>query len=534
MAPLCLYSASYDLTWKRPGCLIIQHNNLEDLYPNTTSFVMCDKRCSPATGSVLFEPYSQLDPAVEQCVVFPPIGTMASQLFLILILTSLSSFLKAERNVFLQDKKANNFLERAKRANSAFEEFKQGNIERECMEERCSKEEAREAFEDQEKTEEFWNVYVDGDQCASNPCHDRGTCKDGINKYTCTCLDGYDGTNCDSVIQRSCKLQNGGCQQFCKLVENNIECFCANGYILENNGHSCIPTVPYPCGRIQKKKVAKREASSLEDSDYGTQILPSPGPQDEEPLYGVKEDPDEDRGVRIVNGVDCELGQCPWQALLIDDAGEGFCGGTILSPEFVLTAAHCINQTRTLKVVVGEVNTTVSGRTGTVHTVDKIYVHQKFVLATYDYDIALIQLKTPIHFSENVIPACLPTADFANQVLMRARKGTISGFGRLHERGRVSATLKKIDVPYVERHICKLSSNFPITENMFCAGYHTIAQDACQGDSGGPHVTQYWDTYFVTGVISWGEGCAREGKYGVYTKVSKFIGWLRRIMRSKL
>lgn len=97
-APLCLYSASYDLTWKRPGCLIIQHNNLENPYPNTTPFVMCDKRCSPATGSVLFEPYSRLAPAVEQCVVFPGIGTMASQLFLILILTSLSSFLKAERN----------------------------------------------------------------------------------------------------------------------------------------------------------------------------------------------------------------------------------------------------------------------------------------------------------------------------------------------------------------------------------------------------------------------------------------------------
>ncbi|XP_061482651.1 coagulation factor X-like [Rhineura floridana] len=480
---------------------------------------------------------------------------MAKQLLLILIFASLSSLLKAERNVFLQDKTANHFLKRAKRANSPFEEFKQGNIERECNEERCSKEEAREAFEDQEKTEEFWNVYVDGDQCASQPCHYGGTCKDGINTYTCTCLDGYHGQNCEHVIQKSCKLDNGGCWQFCKSVENTVECFCADDYILENNGESCVPKVEYPCGRIQKKmKKTKREASSLFNtfstlSAYdekagdlyydGTQSFPSASPylhsQDEASLNEDEEDySDTDPDVRIVNGQDCKLGECPWQALLIDREGEGFCGGTILSKMYVLTAAHCINQTKLIKVVVGEVNTTANARTGVILTVDKIYVHQKFIPETYDYDIALIQLKTPIQFSRNVIPACLPTADFANQILMRQRKGTVSGFGRTHERGRVSATLKVVQLPYVERHICKLSSNFPITENMFCAGYSSLTQDACQGDSGGPHVTEYKGTYFATGIISWGEGCAREGKYGIYTKVSKFIGWLRRIMRQKI
>lgn len=62
---------------------------------------------------------------------------------------------------------------------------------------------------------------------------------------------------------------------------------------------------------------------------------------------------------------------------------------------------------------------------------------------------------------------------------------------------------------------------------MFCAGYDDIAKDACQGDSGGPHVTLYRDTYFITGIVSWGEGCARKGRYGVYTQVSKYIGWIR-------
>lgn len=62
---------------------------------------------------------------------------------------------------------------------------------------------------------------------------------------------------------------------------------------------------------------------------------------------------------------------------------------------------------------------------------------------------------------------------------------------------------------------------------MFCAGYDMIEKDACQGDSGGPHVTPYRSTYFITGIVSWGEGCAQRGKYGVYTQVSKYIRWIR-------
>lgn len=71
------------------------------------------------------------------------------------------------------------------------------------------------------------------------------------------------------------------------------------------------------------------------------------------------------------------------------------------------------------------------------------------------------------------------------------------------------------------------STNLRISVGMFCAGYDQIAKDSCQGDSGGPHVTRYRDTYFITGIVSWGEGCARKGKYGIYTQVSKYIRWIR-------
>nr|Q58L96.1 RecName: Full=Venom prothrombin activator oscutarin-C catalytic subunit; Short=vPA; AltName: Full=Factor VII activator; AltName: Full=Snake venom serine protease; Short=SVSP; AltName: Full=Venom coagulation factor Xa-like protease; Contains: RecName: Full=Oscutarin-C catalytic subunit light chain; Contains: RecName: Full=Oscutarin-C catalytic subunit heavy chain; Flags: Precursor [Oxyuranus scutellatus]AAX37260.1 factor X-like protease oscutarin C precursor [Oxyuranus scutellatus] len=457
---------------------------------------------------------------------------MAPQLLLCLILTFLWSLPEAESNVFLKSKVANRFLQRTKRANSLYEEFRSGNIERECIEERCSKEEAREVFEDDEKTETFWNVYVDGDQCSSNPCHYRGTCKDGIGSYTCTCLSGYEGKNCERVLYKSCRVDNGNCWHFCKPVQNDIQCSCAEGYLLGEDGHSCVAGGNFSCGRNIKTR-NKREASLPDFVQSQNAIL-------------LKKSDNPSPDIRIVNGMDCKLGECPWQAVLVDEKEDAFCGGTILSPIYVLTAAHCINQTKMISVVVGEINISRKNP-GRLLSVDKIYVHQKFVppkkgyefyekfdLVSYDYDIAILQMKTPIQFSENVVPACLPTADFANQVLMKQDFGIVSGFGRIFEKGPQSKTLKVLKVPYVDRHTCMLSSESPITPTMFCAGYDTLPRDACQGDSGGPHITAYRDTHFITGIVSWGEGCAQTGKYGVYTKVSKFILWIKRIMRQKL
>lgn len=114
-----------------------------------------------------------------------------------------------------------------------------------------------------------------------------------------------------------------------------------------------------------------------------------------------------------------------------------------------------------------------------------------------------------------------------SQVLMQQPDGQISGFGRLHENRPTSHVLQRLTIPYVDRQTCMESTSLRISTRMFCAGYDDIAKDACQGDSGGPHVTNYRNTYFVTGIVSWGEGCARKGKYGVYTQVSKYIRWIR-------
>ncbi|NXW79352.1 FA10 factor, partial [Hirundo rustica] len=171
------------------------------------------------------------------------------------------------------------------------------------------------------------------------------------------------------------------------------------------------------------------------------------------------------------------------QAVLLNEEGEEFCGGTILNENFILTAAHCMNQSKEIKVVVGEVDREKKEPSESMHTVDKIFVHSKFIIETYDNDIALLKLKEPIRFSEYVIAACLPKADFANEVLMNQKSGRVSGFGREADGGELPKKLKVLELPYVNRNTCKQSTNFPLTENMFCAGYDTEEKDACQGDS---------------------------------------------------
>ncbi|XP_051558021.1 coagulation factor X [Myxocyprinus asiaticus] len=480
--------------------------------------------------------------------------------------------------VFLHTQDANQVLSRHRRANTMFEEMKQGNMERECVEERCSYEEAREIYEDDQKTKEFWNKYVDGDACLSTPCLNDGVCKDGIGPYTCFCTAGYKGYNCEIVIPKLCESENGGCAHFCKVDKGKVVCSCANGYTLSSNGKSCQSDDPFKCGVVYPEKTRtifiytpsitdtentdesnsetpvnsdietvdmsnSSSHSSLDEPDIkivnGSKNTPV---NDTTSLFGYQE-PEAENLVnellheeeifvekKIVNGVDCPPGECPWQALLINEDDVGFCGGTILNEYFILSAAHCMNQNISIRVIVGEFDRLHKEGRESTHNVDQILIHMNFIPETYHNDIALIKLSKPITFTKYIIPACIPERDFAERVLMQQDTGRVSGFGRLHEGGLQSTKLQRLAVPYVDRAKCLESSSFKISSRMFCAGYDQETKDACQGDSGGPHVTRYKDTWFVTGVVSWGEGCARKGKYGIYTQVSKYIKWIYNAM----
>ncbi|XP_051743334.1 coagulation factor X isoform X1 [Ctenopharyngodon idella] len=458
--------------------------------------------------------------------------------------------------VFLHTRDASQILSRRRRANQVFEEWKQGNMERECIEERCSYEEAREIFEDVTKTDEFWHVYIDGDACLSQPCLNGGKCKDAIGPYTCFCQQGFRGYNCEIAIPQLCESENGGCDHFCRVKEKDVVCSCAKGYELADDGKSCHSNEPFKCGVIHPPKTRRifihmpniTNSETEEETHIETTVesfidATNSSANETSSMFGLHEQdiakkeqeepilPETSGGItRIVNGVECPPGDCPWQALLINEDNIGFCGGTILNQYFILSAAHCMNQSLYTRVVLGEFDTLVNEGREATHDVDEILIHKKYMADTYNNDIALIKLSKPITFTRFILPACLPENDFAERVLMRQEEGMVSGFGRVREGGLQSTILQKLTVPYIDRGKCIESSNFQISNHMFCAGYDQEEKDACQGDSGGPHVTRYKNTWFVTGVVSWGEGCARKGKYGVYTQVSKYIRWIQNAM----
>ncbi|KAL1022074.1 hypothetical protein UPYG_G00021880 [Umbra pygmaea] len=472
--------------------------------------------------------------------MFPPSQTI----FLLLLVQAGTS------EVFLNRDHASQVLLRQRRANSPFEEWRKGNMERECVEERCNKEEAREIFEDEEKTNEFWNKYYDGDACESNPCIHNGICKDGIGTYTCFCMAGFQGFNCEIAIPELCENKNGGCAHFCKVNKASVECSCADGYYLSTDRKACLSKEDFKCGFVISKNTRSTfiylpnntatnftggmEGPIRETAWNVTQHNVVKFSLADESVDTVNEKPifPESRGEnRIVNGEECPPGECPWQAFLVNHEDRGFCGGTILNKYFILTAAHCMNQTRSFYVILGEFDTQVKDGREAIHQVEQVYMHKGYTPATYHNDISLIMLKDPIKFTQYILPACLPEANFAENVLMKQVDGMVSGFGRVGETKQPSTLLRRLTVPYVPRATCLQSSSHKISNSMFCAGYDKEKKDACQGDSGGPHVTRYKDTWFVTGVVSWGEGCAREGKYGIYTQVSKYIDWIRNLMR---
>ncbi|XP_030635443.1 coagulation factor VII [Chanos chanos] len=387
-------------------------------------------------------------------------------------------------------------LHRARRANSFLEELKVGDLERECLEETCSYEEAKEIFSVPEQLDRFWKTYSEVDQCESSPCQNGATCMDQRDAYICMCPVNFEGRNCEKARQKSldCLYKNGGCEHFCVETSMSTHCECAPGYSLSQDNSSCIPQVAFPCGRLVPT----------------TQSV----------------------GPRIVRGDICPKGQCPWQALL-EYGGLYKCGAIVVNDRWMLTAAHCVWQMHTsqLQITVGEHIRGVGENTEQVRKVAEVFIHPLYNHQTTDNDIALLKLEQPVTLGPFVVPVCLPpTAGTFGRTLAAIRMSTVSGWGRLAQSGVSSTVLQKLEVPRVPLAECRAHSGLKVTRNMLCAGFKEGGRDSCQGDSGGPLTTRYRNTSFLTGVVSWGKGCARSGLYGVYTRVSVFVEWINSTM----
>lgn len=165
--------------------------------------------------------------------------------------------------------------------------------------------------------------------------------------------------------------------------------------------------------------------------------------------------------------------------------------------------------------------------------VAKTFKHPNYRISTVDNDIALLRLETPAPQSEYIVPICLPGQKLAERVLHQNGTLTVvTGWGKDEINStHVSSALNVIKVPLVNRDICKQQMSNNISDNVLCAGILGQRMDACEGDSGGPMVTLYRDTWFLLGLVSWGEGCGNVEKLGIYTKVSNYNEWIDKVRK---
>jgi secreted trypsin-like serine protease len=218
---------------------------------------------------------------------------------------------------------------------------------------------------------------------------------------------------------------------------------------------------------------------------------------------------------RIVGGSLATASDNPFQVALLNksvanNASAQFCGGTLYKANYVITAAHCSDF-----VTAGQVQVLTGTRrldgTGVRRNVTRISIHPSWNPNTFNNDVAVWQLSS----SATGIPlASLATADPATGTSLLA-----TGWGALSEGGSAPIDLRKVSLPLASRTNCNDANSYngQITSNMLCAGRDSGGIDTCQGDSGGPLTRGS----VLTGITSWGDGCARANKFGVYTRISQ-------------
>ncbi|KAL2807226.1 transmembrane protease serine 5 isoform 2, partial [Daubentonia madagascariensis] len=158
--------------------------------------------------------------------------------------------------------------------------------------------------------------------------------------------------------------------------------------------------------------------------------------------------------------------------------------------------------------------------------VERIILHPFYSTQNHDYDVALLQLRTPLNFSDTVGAVCLPAEE---QHFPRGSQCWVSGWGHTDpSHTHSSDMLQDTVVPLLSTQLCNSSCVYSgaLTPRMLCAGYLDGRADACQGDSGGPLVCPDGGIWRLVGVVSWGRGCAEPNHPGVYAKVAEFLDWI--------
>nr|XP_004671064.2 polyserase-2 isoform X1 [Jaculus jaculus] len=274
-------------------------------------------------------------------------------------------------------------------------------------------------------------------------------------------------------------------------------------------------------------------------------ISPLPGGFQHSDVSPTQENPaDLDCGLpepssRIVGGSDVQPGSWPWQVSLHQGGGH-ICGGSLIAPSWVLSAAHCFIRNGTLEPAAEwSVFLGVHSHDGPldniqVHAVAAILVPDNYSRVELGSDLALLRLASPARLGPGVRPVCLPRAShhFAHGKTCRA-----TGWGDVQEADPLPLpwVLQEVELRLLGEAACQclysrpgpFNLTFQLLPGMLCAGYPEGRKDTCQGDSGGPLVCEDGGRWFQVGITSFGFGCGRRNRPGVFTAVAPFEAWIQ-------